>query len=776
MVTDPLLSSPLEAAPLYADVIVPRHLAGPFTYMIPASLRAVLRVGHLVCVPFGRSVIQGAVIALSPTQPLSLARERVREIQTLVTEGQTSHIPSHLLRLAQQVAETYVAPWGQCLRLVLPPRPVADRSRIILTKEGRAALAVKGCAASAEAQLLQRLKRRPLGISFSTLQSRRSGGGGDVLGSIIDRGWAHRVPGRAAARETSSGSPPNLAGRDLFQTESGTDDDASAQHLAVQNMKTRIEEALEKGEANHLLIQAPLRDRLMLLHNAVGRAISLGRRALVIVGEAWRAELLATALGHGQEVETACLHSTMPDDKRAQIWERIRQDEIAIVVGTRSSIFLPLHAIGLIWIDREEDPALKEPQEPRYHAREVAWMRAQDEQALLVSSSSHLSLETVNRKPPAHILDMPVPCSRMASIDLVDLRHESRATTLSPTLLDAMRETLDRRTGLLLFLNKKGYAGAFVCRDCGHVPRCSSCAVAFAYSRQKGSLSCHYCGVTTAVPNLCPACGGPRLQTVGEGTERVEEEVKRRFPAAHVLRIDGETMRRPKQAAAIWGRVQERDWDIIVGTQLVLRDDRLPLLGLVGIVQADAGFSLPDFRAAERTYHHLRDAVGLALPESAGGRVIVQTLLPSHHVIQALVQRDDAIFRSEELSHRTALGYPPVVQLIVLHISGLVEPTVEQAAQDWASRLRRIALLKGTRGKENERAHGLSQVDGPSILGPIPSPVPRLRGRYRRQIMVKSYPADAAHQAVRSTVAELENIYKSRAVKFDVDVDPTEMW
>jgi primosomal protein N' (replication factor Y) len=263
---------------------------------------------------------------------------------------------------------------------------------------------------------------------------------------------------------------------------------------------------------------------------------------------------------------------------------------------------------------------------------------------------------------------------------------------------------------------------------------------------------------------------------IGEGTERVEDDVKRLFPQAAVLRIDGETMKKPKQAAALWDRVQQRQWDILVGTQLLLRDDVVPTVGVVGVVQADAGLSLPDFRAAERTYHLLADAVGLAQPSSSGGRVIIQSYLPSHHAIQAVVQQDETIFRAEELAHRMTLGYPPAVHLIVLHISGSQEKIIQEAALAWATRLR----FPGVNAKAAQQASGegkaTGQAEGLTILGPVPSPVPKLRGRFRRQILIKSRARDAAAQAVGRTVEELEQRYPSRLVKFDVDVDPLEMW
>jgi primosomal protein N' (replication factor Y) len=270
------------------------------------------------------------------------------------------------------------------------------------------------------------------------------------------------------------------------------------------------------------------------------------------------------------------------------------------------------------------------------------------------------------------------------------------------------------------------------------------------------------------------------MQLIGEGTERVEEEAKRRFPDAAVIRLDGDTMRRPTQADALWRKVEQGEWDIIIGTQLLLRHGPFPTVGLVGIVQADAGLSLPDFRSAERSYHTLLDAVGLASSARAGGQVIVQTHLSSHHAIQAVVQNNESVFLSEELSHRTALGYPPAMYLIALLVSGTDEKMVCDAATAWVARLTAYSSAsvaeQAVSGRAPSTTPSIDRPDRLTILGPVPSLVSRLRGRYRQQILVKSLERDPGLEAVRVTVNDMEQTYQRRAIKFDVDVDPVEMW
>lgn len=752
MLAEPDASAAVESTgPLFADVIVPRHFAGPFTYRIPSQLRAVLRVGHLVFVPFGRSLVQGAVIALMRDQPPTLPLERVKAIRALIPADRAQEISPFLLELAKAVADTYAAPWGQCLRLVLPPKSTTlDSSRMILTKEGRDALLKNEPLPAAVVQVLKRLKRRPLGIPLSRLRQGKSRPDEDVLESVLSRGWAHKVQHRPVSESA-----------DVFDF--GFDERPPASLATGESeSQARVLQALEGRKPSRLLVQANYAERLSLLRAAAVRTVKLGRKVLVITGETTRAESLAAAVAHPPAV-TVVLHSLMPQVRRSAIWQQIRDNQVSIVVGTRAAVFAPLDQIGLIWIDREEDSALKEPMEPRYHARDVAWMRAQTEDALVVVASAHLSLEASGLEPPEHQLIVPIRPDALPKIEVVDLRREDRGLLLSARLRDAMHDAIRRGAGVLLFLNRKAYAGALVCRDCGHVPRCSSCAVAFAFSRLKRVLFCHYCGALETIAQLCAACGGPRLEPVGEGTERLEEEVKRRFPSARVLRVDGESLARPKDAVAIWTRIRRREWDVLLGTQVLLRDEAIAPVGLVGAVLADAGLSVPDFRAAERTFHLLQDAAALAEPEAAGGRFIIQTYLPSHHAIDAVARHDNEIFRSEELLYRTSLGFPPAVRLIVLHISGVHEATVEQAARAWTT------ALSGA-------AKNMPAAESVTILGPVRPPVPRMRGRYRRQIVIKSSPSFNAVLAIRSTLADLETLYPRRTVKFDVDVDPIDMW
>ncbi len=770
-----LIQAPPNTEPetRFADVIVPRHLAGPFTYLVPLSLRPTLRIGHRVLVPFGRSMLQGAVVALPPLLPHGLNPARLKEIHSLLPEGTATDVPSDLFQLSRQVAEHYVAPWGQCLRLVLPPttKPQKPISHYQLTEQGRAAVAAREPCSAKERALLVKLSKTP----WLRTSSRRSGLA-DLLQAFTVRGWVREV------RDLPAAPTAPLAQPSAQLRLAHADQAAPLLPDPTLSWAEPLFETLNNPGPTRVLVQAPWADRLKLLQRTVRLVLDRGQTILILVGEAERAQWVADLLrDKAHAIAPACVHSGLSDQAKIELWDQIHQQVIRIVVGTRSAIFLPLTALGAIWVEGEEDAALKEAQEPRYHARDVAWLRAQTEKTVLVLSSSHPSLETRAAVGQGGlVIHKSVLSDTRPAVQVVDLRQQGYGTVLSRPLIQAIQQTISRKAGVILFLNRKGYAGALVCRDCGQVPRCPTCRVALMYSRQTDRLLCSYCGGKSSVPDTCSACTGPRMQWIGEGTERVEEEAKRLFPHAAVIRLDGDTMKKPAEAESLWQKVDRGAWDIIVGTQLLLRRKPLPAMGLVGVVQADAGLSVPDFRSAERTYHTLLDAGALAGPAGAGGQVIVQTSLTAHHAIQAIAQGNESLFLSEELSHRASLGYPPSVHLIALLVSGTDGNMVHDAATAWVARLTACATSSladwTTTTKAPLMDPGLGKPGPLTILGPVPSPVAKLRGRYRWQILVKSLERDAGLAAVRTTVKDMERTHHRRSIKFDIDVDPIEMW
>ncbi|ALA56610.1 replication restart helicase PriA [Nitrospira moscoviensis] len=671
---------PGDSSPLYADVLVPRHIHKSFTYRIPAALNRAIAVGHHVLVPFGRGTLAATVVSLSPFPPAGVDPAIIKDISSMADGAQDAKVAAVLFALSRRVADAYAAPWGQCLRLIVPRRSKAVNTR------------------------------------------------------------KHRGPrATAAATRAHTAQPlPDLHGRELPQPDPA--------------WSARIAEALNQPAPARLLVHAPWLQRQALLASAIRQTHAKKKSTLIVCGEAAKAESLRHLLEAATKLPIGLLEPVGAGTATQNVTAP------SILIGTRAAVFAPVPSVGLIWIEGEEDPALKEPQEPRYHAREVASMRAELEGALVVFASAHPSMEAY-RDPDADDCLFHRSAAARAAINVVDLRREPAGLLLSDPLVRAMEAALAVEAGVLLFLNRKGYAGALACRDCGWVPRCGSCAVALTYYRESAKLACRYCGERCGLPDVCPTCGAARLNPVGEGTERVELEARRLFPRARIARLDGDTLRGPSQARRLWAQVYGREVDIVVGTQAVFQRGPLPAMGLVGIVQADVGLHVPDFRAAERTYQLLEEAVAAARPAADGGKVVLQTLLPTHHAIEAVTFGEPRRFYGEELAARRLLGYPPAVHLAGLSVSGKSSDSVDEAARRW-----RIKLGETT-GAE----------DTLTILGPVPALGGRPRGHHRRHMLVKGPDRTALCNIISRSVEELEREYPKRQAKFVVDIDPVEM-
>lgn len=740
---------------LYADVIVPRHIAKAFTYVVPSTLAQTLTIGHRVRIPFGSMMLEGVVISLSNHPATEIKAGSFREIHSVVHDGQAAKLPPSLFELSRKIAEYYVAPWGQCLRLILPPMASRTPSsgRYVATAQGRAALEVGLCPDYLK-PTLGRIARRTTGILSSTLQSTRRGNTRQEIDALINQSWITLLP-PANNGHIDFKTPRKKLTVDEYDPLNPTSGIPFTETLPEvdSSWKAHIADCLHSNHMRKLVLHAPWEHRLTRLADAIQQAYHRKKSSIVLTGEIARASWLKEQLSRLTDLQIALAHSSSESCQ----WQQSQGQTPSIVVGTRSAIFLPLQSIGLIWVEGEEDPALKELQEPYYHAREVAGWRAESERALLVLASAHPSLETMFDST-ADIHHVPQEPARQPTIELVDLRDESAGTPFSHKLILAMHEALRNRAKVLLFLNRKGYAGTLVCRDCGWVPRCDSCLVSLTYYREAGRLTCRYCGRAERLPDLCASCRTPRMSPVGDGTERVEVEVRRLFPQAKIARLDGDTLRHSVAAHALWDSATSGAWDVLIGTQVLFRRQLLPQHRLVGILQADSGLHVSDFRAAERTYHLLVDAVSLACPASVGGRVIIQTRLPTHHALQAVIAGHSRQFYDEEFAARRLLQYPPVCRLADLSVTGKDLKIVEEAAKRWGAELERNA-------RDQEAL---------MVFGPVPAMRRRSKGHHQYRILVKGTVHTALSRRIHDSVQNMEQEYRKKRIKFVVDIDPIE--
>ncbi len=474
-------------------------------------------------------------------------------------------------------------------------------------------------------------------------------------------------------------------------------------------------------------------------------ALRLGQSAIILVPEI---ALTPQTIGRFERRfpgRTAALHSQLTAGERYRLWRRVASGDATIVIGARSATFAPARRLGLIVVDEEHEYSYKQDNTPRYHARDAALKLGELTGALVVMGSATPALETYSqalagrfdlfelseriavRRPPS---PSHAPIIRrhtdMPAVEIVDLRAELRAgnrSIFSRRLARLIEHTLSLDEQTILFLNRRGTSTFVICRDCGLVMTCRRCDVSLVYHRDRSDLLCHLCGRSERTPETCPQCHSTRIRYFGAGTERVEAEVRKRFPDARVVRWDRDTAGRPGAHAEMLRAFQERRADIMVGTQMIAKGLDLPAVTLVGIVSADVTLHLPDFRAAERTFQLLTQVAGRAGRGEAAGRVVLQTYSPSHYAIQLASRHDYTTFYKMEMPFRQERRYPPTVPLARLMFAGAGEERAEQQAQRVAAMLReRLARLA---------------IGDLELLGPAPAYHRRVRGKYRWQILVR---------------------------------------
>ena len=464
---------------------------------------------------------------------------------------------------------------------------------------------------------------------------------------------------------------------------------------------------------------------------SVQDSLARGKTAIVLVPE------IALTLWIGRQCRAwfgarfegvAVLHSALSDVERAREWWRVRNGQARVVVGTRSAVFAPLENVGLIIVDEEQESSYKQEETPRYHGRDVAIVRAKLENAAALLGSATPSLETyhhaVNGKYELLSMATRVENRSLAAVEIVDLRQDFQQThqtsPISKTLHDGISECLEFRTQALVLINRRGYSWSVLCRSCGASLQCANCSISMTYHKSRNRLECHYCGSIQPVPKVCPKCESKYVYFFGEGSEHLEERLRKEFPGARIARLDRDTARTKQQYQETLGAFASGALDILVGTQMLAKGHDFQRVTLVGVISADSSLHLPDFRAAERTFQLLTQVAGRAGRGELPGRVLIQTYYPEHYAVQDAVRQDYLSFYERELQFRRMMSYPPFTSLANV----IVRDTNLEKAIQWSRQL----------------SEYFSAYDGKGIrvLGPASAPLARLKKEHRYQFLLKS--------------------------------------
>jgi primosomal protein N' (replication factor Y) len=739
------------------SVAVPIPALGLLTYSVPGGL-PMPAIGARVVVPVGPRTLTGVMMGEAAAADTAY---QIKPLKSVLDDR--GFVPSDVIKLTEWVSDYYLAGPGATLAAALPPHGLSSRVdrfktvRIVtvtaaaldeflpnMTPKQRGALDVlRGTPAGIASPLLTRQ-----GVSAATVAKLKSLGLVSIREERVDRDpFEHAVSAIAPALPREATAEQKKALHTLLP-------------LAVDRA---FHVALVQGVTGSGKTELYLR-----LAEAVRRA---GRGVLVMVPEIALtpqvAALFRARFGSGVAIQ----HSGLSDGERHDQWHRIRRGDVGVVIGTRSAVFAPLKTPGLIVVDEEHDTSYKQDETPRYHGRDVAIMRGKFANALVVIGSATPTIESytnaIEGKYTLVSMSKRVLDRSLASVEVVNMReeiaHAGDDVVLSRPLLKAMAIRLERKEQSLILLNRRGFATAVICRQCSAVLECPNCSISLTVHRsglprRSGEAAeagfrgrCHYCNFTKTVPNACEKCAAPYLERIGFGTERVEAEVRKAFPNARVARVDRDTVRRKGALVEILGRVASRDIDVLIGTQMIAKGHDFPDVTLVGVISADVGLGLADFRSAERTFQLLTQVAGRAGRGERSGEAIIQSLIPNHYSIKLACAQDYRAFYDKEIAFRRAMRYPPQVAMVNVVVRGSTFTEAMDGAHD---------LADAARGAK-----------GFAILGPAPAPLTKLRGEHRAQFFLKGTNRKVMREALQLAVSRQPKLAK----RLSIDVDPLSM-
>jgi primosomal protein N' (replication factor Y) len=753
----------------FADVAVPVAVEELFCYRIPHNIMEMVTPGCQVRIPFRRKEVLGLVVRVHEDPPQGL---EIRDILGLV--HQEPLLGPIQMRFLDWVSRYYLHPLGMVLKCALPPPLWRHRSKggfnppcagagpsvpslppsIII-----AALTERGleeaCRPSGRMGHVQRgvlLMLKELGPTSMADLQKMVPGARRSLNGLISRGlltWKLDV---------------SAADGPFFLPEEG--DELPPLNDHQKEAAAAIEDAMrEGGYKGFLLWGVTASGKTEIYLRAVQMAMQLGRQALIMVPEISLTHQMIRRFRARFGECLSILHSRLSSSERYHMWWLIRSGQKPIVIGARSALFAPLSKPGVIIVDEEHDGSYKQQEGVRYNARDGALMLGKLSNAVVILGSATPSLESLHnsQRGKIQLLRLPhrVDGRALPRIELVDMRRKNRAKTdprevLSRPLVEAMEETLNRREQVLLFLNRRGYSTFLICKGCGYVFGCSRCAVTLVYHHSTRRLQCHYCGYWIPAPALCPNCKGTDVAELGVGTETLEEVVQQLFPTSRILRMDRDTTSRKHTSQRILREWRRGEANVLIGTQMVAKGHHVPNVTLVGVVMADVALNIPDFRSSERTFQLLLQVAGRAGRGERPGRVIVQTYHPDHPAM-IFASRDDPLsFWRSLMELRRQAGYPPFKRLVLFLISSKNPQDAQGAAQ----------VLGEFAQKTCETEKNVQ------CLGPVPAPIPRLKGRFRWQLLLKGESISQLHIAARKILKDFRMEGLSRRVKLHVDVDP----
>ncbi|HEX9020299.1 MAG TPA: primosomal protein N' [Nitrospirota bacterium] len=718
---------------LVIDIAVGVSVNKTFHYRASDELRDRLVPGSRVLVPFGSRRVAGTVVGFPSEAGVSGLKS--------VVDVLDDPLSPDLLALARWMSDYYLHPLGQTIEAVVPKAVsrAKPKKSLFLRLLEEPSSPLRGRKQNELLTLLRKEGELAAGAlkDFSRATLKKLWEAGTI--EFIERD----APAASSAEAFTPAAAPELmpeqseAVRAIGGTVASESFGVFLLHGVTGSGKTEV-----------------------YLH-AIKMLAGAGKGAIVLVPEIALTPQLLGRFRKRFGGRVAVLHSGLTDRERADEYRRIRSGVVDVAIGARSAVFAPFERIGLIIVDEEHENSYKQDDGLRYHARDVAVVRAKLQNAVVVLGSATPSLESFFNAKSGKYRYLPlhhrVDHRHMPAVTVVDMKALPKQEPYARCLVTAITERLEKGEQTLLLLNRRGFSSVLICRECGAALRCPSCSVSLTFHKSEGKLKCHYCGFHTRPPDKCPGCSGIDLKLLGSGTQKVEEELAALFPAARMKRMDSDTVKGREAYDTLLEQVNRREVDILLGTQMVAKGHDFPAVTLVGVVDADVGLNLPDFRSAEKTFQLITQAAGRAGRGEAPGSVIIQTVNPNHYSLRHSRTHDYEGFYNEEIGYRAQLGYPPAGRMIKLEIKSADESLAGEAAKTARNRIRSLM-----RGHES------------ALLGPAAAPISRVRGQYRFQLLLLS----EKREAIRRLAVEGKKIVEEkygRKCRVIVDVDPVNL-
>ena len=736
---------------MIAKVITDISLDRDFDYLVPEELSSSLRIGSAVTVPFGRSSRAGYVLALAESS--SYDPGKLKAIAGLSKDRPS--ISENLIKLGKWIAEYYCASQEHSIRTLLPAAVRSGR-----VKEKKLKLYSVADPAAADKYILENLKNSRLEKRVKLLQMMLRKGESPKAEFATENDFS--AAAFDALFKNGMISMREEAAADEFEAVETLPDTPLEPTPGQKRALDQISEMLAGKAASHvqLLYGTTNSGKTEVYLQAISKVLAVGKSAIVLVPEISLTPQTVRRFRARFGSKLSVLHSRLSDRERFEEWNRINSGKVQIAIGARSALFAPFNNLGLIVVDEEHDSSYKQSESPRYHARDVAVVRGKMENALVILGSATPSAESLYNAGEGKFMlarmadqvdNKPAPLIRVVDRRLDPPAEPGMSNLLSPILIHAVEERLERAEQVILFLNRRGYARSLCCPQCGYEARCPECSINYnyTYSRSRELLSCHLCGGIAPAPQVCPECGYQEIRYSGSGTEKLESCTRGIFPGARIGRMDSDMMRSAEDYEVVLDKFRRGKLDILVGTQMIAKGLHFPGVTLVGVINADLGLSMPDFRAQERTFQMLTQVAGRAGRGERRGEVIFQTMRDSE-VIRFAADLDFDGFSKFDLEFREMLNYPPFSRLIAIFFKGENESAVADFAASFAEKLE------------------VYRHDKMRITAPAPAPVEKIKNQFRYMMIVRGTGLKTIREAIR-ILALHSNPPNGVSIAVDVD-------